>query len=93
MDGGAFDQGSLPAHFVRIFVTVAILLVLLLAGLLLFERSGSSPSAPTGRNISSNQPAAHGGPSDVTTTTDNPNAHCKPNEPPTTHDCRPPSGP
>jgi hypothetical protein len=89
--------------FVRILLTVVIVLGIVVGGLLLLEGGGPSPTHPLETNISSRltsqpgslgregsgsaPPNSHGG-----NPNRNPNRHCKPNQPPFPHDCRPPSG-
>jgi hypothetical protein len=81
-------RGSPVSHLVRVVLYAAILVGLLVGGLLLLEGGGSSPARPLGGRNISNVQLRDG----TSSTTDNPNKGCKPNQPPFPHDCRPPSG-
>jgi hypothetical protein len=93
---------GLQRGFVRSLLSVVIVLGIVVAGLLLLEGGGPSPTHPLQMNISSrstSQPGSlgsegtgSGGPpnSHGGNPNRNPNRHCKPK--PFPHDCRPPSG-
>jgi hypothetical protein len=83
---------------VRLLLSMAIVVGLVIGGLLLLEGGGSSPVRSLETNISSNQsvdkgppPGVPKGPPPGRPRGNNPNRHCKPNQPPFQHDCRPPS--